>query len=379
VSRQPLSPRALGALIDTRGVTTMWLTSSLFNVVIDSDPSVLKPLRRLLVGGEPLSPRHIATALGVLSDTAIINGYGPTECTVFTCCYPIPRDTAVDTSIPIGRPVAETEVYVLDGEMRRLPPGMAGEIWVGGPGVARGYLERPELTAARFMPNPFATAGERLYRTGDFGRYHESGIFEFVGRVDRQIKLRGFRIELEEIEAAIRRHESVRHCVVLRDAVHPDNLVAYVVPASQTAPPDVPELKRHLRASLPSYMVPARVLIAPDLPLNSNGKLDVDALTALGGQGSFEDDERDLRPAAGAGTDARQLVLEVWRKTLGITDIDIDQNFFDIGGSSLTIIKVHEGLTARFGDAISLVEMFEYTTVASLSQRLSEHTVDEAR
>jgi acyl-CoA synthetase (AMP-forming)/AMP-acid ligase II len=234
------------------------MTSSLFNAVVDEQPTALAPLRQLLVGGEALSVAHVRRALAQLPAVRLVNGYGPSECTVFCCCYPIPRELgATVATLPIGRAIGDRRVYVLDGRQQPVPIGVAGELYVGGPALAHGYLNRPELTAERFVPNPFAdfglpildfglrTAsgpiqnpkskiqnGDRLYKTGDLVRYRPDGVIEFVGRIDHQVKLRGFRIELGEIEAALARHPAVQAVamVVREDRPGDQRLVAYVVP-----------------------------------------------------------------------------------------------------------------------------------------------------
>ena len=191
--------RAIGAL----GVTTAWLTAALFNTVIDDDPAHLRGLRQLFTGGEALSPSHVRRALAALPETELVNGYGPTECTTFTTTFSIPRDTPLDArSIPIGRPIADTDVHVLDAARAPVAAGEVGELYVGGRGVARGYLRRPELDAERFVADPFGGPG-RLYRTGDLVRQRADGTLDFVGRADQQVKVRGFRIELGEIEARL--------------------------------------------------------------------------------------------------------------------------------------------------------------------------------
>ena len=203
-------PSILGALLKSERVTTVWLTTSLFNALIDDDPGILTTVEQLLVGGEALSVPHIARALEVLPATELINGYGPTECTTFACCYRIPRrwDKA-PTSIPIGRPIARTEVYILDEQLAAVPAGQSGELYIGGDGLARGYRNRPDLTQASFVSNPVRKDGSLVYRSGDMVRFRPDGNIEFLGRKDEQVKIRGFRIELGEIEAALVQHPSV--------------------------------------------------------------------------------------------------------------------------------------------------------------------------
>ena len=229
--------RELGEVLAREKVSTLWLTASLFNVVVDEAPEILAPVRQLLIGGEALSVRHVRKAQQRLPQTRIINGYGPTEGTTFTCCHPIPAELPEGLrSVPIGRPIANTDVYVLDGALEPVAVGVPGELFIGGDGLARGYLNRPELTAEKFVPNPFAaTGGERLYRTGDRVRWRSDGTIEFLGRADDQVKVRGFRIELGEIQSVLSGHEAVSEVVVLvreGELSSEKRLVAYVVPKS---------------------------------------------------------------------------------------------------------------------------------------------------
>ncbi len=267
----------LGAVIHRHGVTTLWLTAGLFNAMVESNLDGLRSLRRVLAGGDALSVPHVAKALAALPGVAIINGYGPTEGTTFTACHTV---TEADTvgSIPIGRPIANTTVYVLDARGQLAPIGVPGELYVGGDGVARGYLDRPELTAERFIPDPFRGSGQ-LYRTGDVVRFLEGGRLAFVGRRDFQVKIRGFRVELGEIEAVLAQHPAVGAVTVLaREDVPGDKrLVAYLVVGEGRAP-STADFKAFLAERLPDYLVPSAFVILAALPLNANGKVDRQAL-----------------------------------------------------------------------------------------------------
>lgn len=291
----PLSS-TLGALLRREQVTTLWLTSSLFNALIDDDPAILRTVEQLLIGGEALSVRHVARALELLPDTEIINGYGPTESTTFACCYRIPRDwPKLPDSIPIGRPIGRTQVYILDEQLAPVPVGETGEIYIGGDGLARGYRNRPELTRATFLPNPLRQDGTRLYKTGDLARYLLDGNIEFLGRKDDQVKIRGFRVELGEIEAALARHPAVEQAAVRVYELEPGDkyLAAYVVmPHWQTAA--AAELRGYLSDRLPGYMIPSSFQVVDRLPLTANGKLDRSALPLSG----------TARPPASSGCQA---------------------------------------------------------------------------
>ena len=330
----------LAACIQRHGVTTAWLTAALFNAVVDEDPRHLAGLRELFTGGEALSVDHVRRMRHAAPDMRLRNGYGPTECTTFTCTYAIPADIPEGAaSIPIGRPIADTQVYVLNARLEPVPVGITGELYVGGAGLARGYLNRPELTAQRFVPNPFGPVGTRLYRTGDQVRYRPDGSIEFVGRADTQVKIRGFRIELAEIEAVLARHSAVRNCAVLARADPPGDkrLVAYYVAAA--APPSAPALRAHLAAMLPDFMVPARYVRLDALPVTANGKLDRGALPA-------PDDRRPELACAyePAITDSERQICRAFGILLGIEPVGRHDNFFELGGNSLLAMRLLEQL-----------------------------------
>ena len=241
------TPEDLGNAIRKHGITTLWLTAALFNTIIDDCPEILLGIQQLLTGGEALSVRHILKAQSALPLVQMINGYGPTEGTTFTCCYPIPRNLPESIpSIPIGRPISNTQVFLLDEQLQPVPIGVPGELHIGGAGLARGYLNRPDLTETKFIPNPFFnpkykiqnTKSDRLYKTGDLARYLPDGNIEFIGRIDNQVKIRGFRIELGEIEAALSQHPAVGQAVAIarEDITNHKRLVAYIVPETSDLP-----------------------------------------------------------------------------------------------------------------------------------------------
>jgi len=270
----------LGAILQRERVTTMWLTASLFNALIDDHPAVLQSVEELLTGGEALSVPHVARALELLPHTELINGYGPTETTTFACCYRIPRNQErLPNSIPIGRPIARTETYILDEQMVPVPHGEPGELYLGGDGLARGYRNRPELTQARFVANPFRADGSRLYKTGDRTRLLSDGNIEFLGRTDDQVKIRGFRIELGEVEAVLMRHPSVAQAAagVFERESGDKHLAGYVVLRSgQLA--ESADLKKFLSDRVPVFLIPSWVQVLSRLPVTANGKLDRRAL-----------------------------------------------------------------------------------------------------
>jgi acyl-CoA synthetase (AMP-forming)/AMP-acid ligase II len=230
----------------------------------------------LLAGGDVLSVPHVQRLLAEAPGCRIINGYGPTENTTFTCCYPVTDARSIQRSIPIGRPIANTQVYLLDRQMQPVPIGVSGELYIGGDGLAREYLHRPALTAEKFVPDPFGQPGSRLYRSGDLARFLPDGQIEFLGRIDRQIKLRGFRIELGEIEAALSQHPQVQSCIIMAHADLKDNkqLTAYVVPQApedgeDAAQPSAQALREWLGERLPEYMLPSQYMLLDAFPLNA--------------------------------------------------------------------------------------------------------------
>jgi acyl-coenzyme A synthetase/AMP-(fatty) acid ligase len=354
----------IGAALHEHRVSCLWLTASLFNLVIDERPQILTGVRYLLTGGEALSVRHVRLALATLPHTRLVNGYGPTEGTTFTCCYPIPSALPADlSSVPIGRPLPKTRVYVLDGQRQLLPMGVAGELYIGGDGLARGYWNCPELTAERFLPDPFAADPDaRMYRSGDLCRWLPDGNLEFLGRLDGQVKLRGFRVEPGEIETVLRSHAAVRQCaVVVRHEAGEMHLVAYVVP--QTTPPSSQELRRYLADHLPEYMIPSAFVALDTLPLAGSGKVDRTALPAP--------PARSLGDFAAPVTPEEADIAAVWTSVLGRPRVGLDDNFFDLGGTSLALVQAHSRLTAELHLDLSVLDLFEHPTIRSLARRIS--------
>lgn len=318
----------------------MSMTAGLFNLLAEQEITGLKALRLLDLGSEPVSAAHVARARGG-AGTVTLNGYGPAECTTVTTSGTAMRVTPLGR-VPIGRPVTGAEVYILDQEMQPVPIGIPGELYIGGLGVARGYLNQPGRTAGRFLPNPYAAEpSARLYRTGDIVRWLPDGALDFIGRRDEQVKLRGFRIELTEIEVTLRAHDSVRDAVA---AVHQDaraqrRLVGYVVPASGGEPCDLDQLREFLRSRLPDYMVPNTLMTISSVPLGVNGKIDRSALPA------------PVHVPAQAARDswnATELLLaDLWREILGVAAAGLDDNFFELGGDSLGVMRLAAELRKR--------------------------------
>ncbi len=367
---QASSLEALGRAIAEHGVTTLWLTAGLFHLFVDERLADLRPLRQLLAGGDVLSALHLRCALEALPDTTLINGYGPTEGTTFTCCHVMKRGDAVPDSVPLGRPISNTRVYILDDRLQPLPPGEIGELFAAGDGVARGYRNAPELTAEKFLADPFAeTAGARMYRTGDLARWREDGAVEFLGRKDGQVKILGHRIELGEIEAALAAHPGVRQaCVaVSKDDAGTKRLAAYYVaaPNGETGPD---ELKDFLAARLPGYMVPAFYISMWALPLTANGKVDRAALPVL--ENALPSTEAEAFSAS--SSQLEQTIGALWKRVLRTERAGLDDNFFDLGGDSLLLVAFHSQLQKLLNISIEVTDLFEHATIRALARRLGQ-------
>jgi len=364
-------PRELGDVLRKRQVNTLWLTAAMFNSVIDQEPQALGAIKQLLIGGEALSLPHVNKALQHLPNTRIINGYGPTESTTFTCCYAIPRQLNDDLpSVPIGRPIGNTQIYLLDAHLNPVPIGVAGELHIGGDGLARGYLNRPQLTAEKFIANPFSNEpGARLYKTGDLARYLADGNIEFLGRIDNQVKIRGYRIELGEIEVVLARHPHIQQTVVLAREDTPGNhrLVAYSV-ATATCQPSAPALRTFLERKLPDFMVPSTFVFLDSLPLTPNGKLDRKALPAPDHSRSALDDA-----FAAPATPVETLLANIWAEVLKLDKIGLHDNFFRLGGHSLLATQVIARIRKSFSIDVALRDIFESPTIAALAQHVQSH------
>ena len=359
------SAAELGRTIDRDGVDTLWLTAAHFNAVVDEDPAALAPLEQLLIGGEALSAAHVRRFLAACPRTRLVNGYGPTEGTTFSCCWQIPAGFAASrASVPIGRPIGGTRAYVLDARLEPAPAGAAGELYIAGAGLARGYAGRPGATAERFVADPFGGPGSRMYRSGDLARWRGDGELEFLGRADRQLKLRGRRIEPGEVEAALARHAAVGQAAVeaRQGGAGGRRLVAYVT-AAPGAAPDPAELRRHLAERLPAYMVPAAFVVLRSLPLTANGKLDRIALPD-------PDDIATARPGAyEAPRNPTELQMAaIWSEVLQRPRIGIHDDFFDLGGHSLLVLRLMSLIRRQFNQHIAPLDLFHRPTIADLSE-----------
>ncbi len=351
-------------------VTTLWLTAGLFNTIVDRKVEAFRGVQQLLVGGDVLSVAHIKKAIAALPNTELINGYGPTENTTFTCCYRIPRDFAGNRSVPIGKPIRNTSVYILDERLHKAAIGIPGDLYTGGDGLSLGYWKKPELTEKNFLPNPFDSQG-RLYRTGDRARFLENGTIEFLGRRDSQVKVRGFRIEIEEVEAAFRKLPTVQDVAVVAhaDSSGTKSLVAYVVfkPQEQLS---VPDLQTEIGKVLPAHACPSRILFLPELPLGPNGKVNRAALPA---PANLSGSESEL---AAPTNEIEEKLVQLWRQILEVPAVGIDDNFFHLGGESLRATRAVSQMNTAFNCRLSLPRMFEAPTVRQMA-RLVEHSRGE--
>jgi amino acid adenylation domain-containing protein len=331
-------------------------------------PEAAGRTRAFIIGGEQLTAEHIAFWRASAAETLLVNEYGPTETVVGCCVYRVPAGQAGAGVIPIGRPIANTRLYVLDDALQPVPIGVAGELYIGGAGVARGYLDRPALTAERFVPDPFAEEpGRRLYKSGDRARWRPDGQLEYLGRADDQVKIRGHRVELGEIEAAVAGHPAVRAAAVVArdDATGDRRLVAYLEAEPARPAPTVPELRRFLGESLPEPMIPSAFVVLEALPLSPNGKVDRAALPAP---------EAD-RPELGTQyiaprTPAEEVVAGIWAAVLGLGRVGVHDNFFDLGGHSLLATQVVSRLRDAWATELPLRALFEAPTVAGLGARI---------
>jgi nonribosomal peptide synthetase DhbF len=363
-----VSPRELGAALARLQIGTAFLTTALFHQIARDQPDACGGLRTVLFGGESVDPRCPRAVLRSSAAPArLLHVYGPTETTTFAS-WSVLTDADVESdgaTPPIGGPVSGTQLYVLDRRLIPTPPGVAGELYIAGTGLARGYVSQPAFTARRFVANPYGPPGSRMYRSGDIVRRRVDGRIEFVGRVDRQIKLRGFRVELHEIEAAFRQHPDVRDCLVTLVAdASGGRLVAYWIPADTATPGRRADLRQHLQQRLPAYMLPADFEPLAAWPLTSHGKIDLAALPAPGS--TREDEEHNAPPQ-----DALQAVLvDVWKRMLQRDDVGIFDNYFDLGAHSLMIVQVQKELESLLDCRIRVIDLFTYSTVASLADFL---------
>ncbi|MGZ4876838.1 MAG: amino acid adenylation domain-containing protein, partial [Candidatus Angelobacter sp.] len=337
----------------------------MLNGLLEKDSFTAINAKALVIGGEMLKYADLKFWQLAAPDTRLINEYGPTETVVGCCVYEVERSEDARGAVPIGRPITNMRMFVLDDMLRPAPVGVKGEIYIGGEGVARGYWRRPDLTAERFVPDPFSeTGGGRLYRAGDLARYRDDGNIEYLGRTDHQIKLRGYRIELGEIESILAGHQAVRQSAVIvrEDDQDDQRLVGYVVLHEGNEKPTPDELKDYLRTKLPEYMVPSSLILLEQLPLTANGKLDGKALPKPGVAVSV---------AEMAPYDDVAMQLEIiWQEVLKVSSVGRRQTFFELGGHSLLAIRLIKRIQEQFGQELPISAVFEAATIEQMSNLL---------
>ncbi|MEB3282827.1 MAG: amino acid adenylation domain-containing protein [Lyngbya sp.] len=360
----------LGEIIKQYNITTLWLTAGLFHLMVDEQLESFKNVRKLLAGGDILSVIHVNKLLTGFPDCKLVNGYGPTESTTFACCYSMTNVAQISQFLPIGYPISNTQIYVLDRYLHPVPTGVPGELYIGGDGLARGYLNRPDLTAEKFIPNPFnpQSTSHRLYKTGDLVRYKQDGTLEYLGRLDNQVKVRGFRIELGEIEAVFNQHSAVKDVAVITDNQRVNKrLIAYVVldensEAIQNQSLNIlSQLRAFITEKLPDYMIPALFVPIESLPLTSNGKVDYRALSQrellqLEPQSEFVNPQ----------TAIEMKLAEIWSEIIQVERIGIHDNFFEIGGDSILAIQIISK-ASKVGIQLTPKQIFQYQTIAELA------------
>ena len=357
-----LDPAALVDLLEKEGFTTLFLTTALFNQVVAENPAAFGGLRHMLFGGEAVNSLRVSQALAAGPPQRLVHLYGPSETTTFATWHLV-READERRPVPIGRPVANTTVHVLDEHLSPVPVGVTGELFVAGPGVARGYIDRPELTAERFLDNPYGTPPhDRMYRTGDLVRWSAEGTLEYVGRADHQVKIRGYRIEPSEIENALQEHPDADVALVTARAAEGGHkrLVAYVRPVPGREP-DPAELRESLAGRLPDFMVPAAVVVLPEFPLTPSGKVDRAALP---------EPERAVQEGGSGGSEPRtvaeRVLAAIWAEVLGVERVGVSDNFYELGGDSILGVKV-VARAKKAGLSISSKDVFRRQTIAELA------------
>lgn len=357
------SLKTIASTIRREGVTTAWFTAGLFRALVDQELEALSGLRQLLAGGDVLSPSHVLRALAALPGCQLINGYGPTENTTFTCCYRVPREGWGGGPVPIGMPIGGTYVRLLDDDMRPVRDGEIGMLYAGGLGLAVDYAGDPDRTAGQFVPDP-QRPGAKLYRTGDLVRRRPDGNLDFVGRHDRQVKVDGKRVELGEIE------ETIRHCAGVSDAVVTATkgdagaliLTAHVKPAAAgQGPAVVAAVHAEAMRALPSHMRPSRIVALDEFPLTANGKIDQGLLAERAAAAPL--------PLVSASSETERRLSEIFIRVLGARSIGIDTNFFELGATSLKLVEAHASI-ARIWPEVEVLALFRYPNIRDLARTL---------
>ncbi len=357
-----LSPEKFVTHILQKQINVVFLTTALFNQFATLIPGAFKPLKYLLFGGEAVNPTSVKKVLEHGAPEKLLHVYGPTENTTFSSWYLIEEVADNATTIPIGTPIANTQIYILDNHLQPVPIGIPGEIHLGGAGLARGYLNRPEITSQKFIPNPCGKPGSRLYKTGDLARYMPDGNIEYISRIDNQVKIRGFRIELCEIEAELTKYPQVKEAVAIARVDIPGDkrLVAYVVSECENADILITNLRGFLKQKLPQYMIPNAFCVLDALPLTPNGKVDRKALPAP--DNSMPQAETFVAPR-----NSLELQLaQIWEKVLGIQPIGVTDNFFELGGHSLLTVRLVAEIEKVTQKKLPLAALFQFTTIEQI-------------
>jgi acyl carrier protein len=369
-----LDKYTIASLIREQKVTHMQCTPSMAQMLVLDEESKesLRSLQTMLIGGEAF-PVKLAESLVEVVKGDILNMYGPTETTVWSTVYRLKEP--VGKTIPIGKPIANTQIYILDSYRQLVPVGIPGELCIGGDGVTEGYYNRPELTAEKFIENPFSNEeNSKLYRTGDLAYYRKDGTIEFLGRQDHQVKIRGYRIELGEIETALSSHEAIREAVVIAREDTPGDvrLVAYVIPQKDSLT-DTEELRNYIKGKLPEYMVPSQYLSVESFPLTPNGKIDRKAFP-VPSEFNFDTVKKEVVLPTNEMEDR---IARVWQDLLKIPKVGINDNFFDIGGHSLLAVQLHSRLKQLIDTELTLIDIFTYPTIKSLEEFVNKRINSE--
>ncbi len=361
-----LNPASYAEFLREERITSLFITTALFNVMAREAPGAFRSLREVMFGGEAVDPGSVRRVLADGPPARLMHVYGPTESTTYATWHLVETVDEEATTVPIGGPLANTTLYILDVNGQPVPVGVPGELHIGGDGLAQGYLNRPELTAEAFVPNPFADDPEaRMYRTGDLARYLPDGAVEFLGRLDDQVKIRGFRIEPGEVEAVLSRHEAVGEAAVLAREDRPGErrLVAYVSPA-EGASPTIDDLRSYMREILPDYMIPSAFVTLEALPLTPNGKVDRKALPAP------ETDDLTEKEYVAPESETQQTIAAIWQDLLHVDRAGLHDNFFDLGGHSLLATQAVSRFREAFNFDLPLSAVFEHVTIGSLAEHI---------
>ncbi|MET9412249.1 amino acid adenylation domain-containing protein [Streptomyces sp. NPDC002935] len=360
-------------LIADHAITGLWLTAGLFRLIAEEAPHAFAGVREVWAGGDVVPPEAVRRVMDHNPGITVVNGYGPTETTTFAATHHIRRPFDYTGPVPIGEALDNHRLYVLDEHLSLVAPGTPGELYIAGAGLAQGYLDRPSLTADRFVADPFGAPGARMYRSGDLVRWNQGGSLEYLGRADEQVKLRGFRIELGEIESVLAAHEAVGQAVVTvrEDRPGDKRLVAYVVPAGDDGL-DVNDLRRQTAGALPEYMVPSAFVPMEAIPLTGNGKVDRKSLPAP---------KADSEPAAGRAprTPAEEVLCGLFAEILGLSDVAIDDHFFHLGGHSLLATRLISRIRQAFGAQITVKDLFQGPTPAALAEFVEQRGGEDVR